>query len=340
MRLFLKRMLYFSMGIAPFFLMIIAYNLVVDPYGVIIGNMEKQVDEPNQHYLKTKHLLQNPEKYDSYFLGSSRVGKIDTRNIDDNNHWYNLSYSEAVPNESLQDLNILLNNGVKIKNIIMGLDDISYQVSPNRHLSESMRKPYANCSLYSYLVLRPSSVERLRNKFNDKKEVFYDIYNSGLPIVLNHDDWINSHKELHINSRKFSIPTYFPYYSNRINETIIEIEEIIKICDKNKISLTLFINPMHISTYLNLDIDEYLEFLNLLVKLKPFYDFSGVNKITSNNYNYYETSHFRPHIGEMMKSDILNNGNKISTFITVENFNDMMRLKRKKFKMHESTNKL
>jgi hypothetical protein len=31
-----------------------------------------------------------------------------------------------------------------------------------------------------------------------------------------------------------------------------------------------------------------------------YYDFSGLNSITTNNYYYYETSHFRPVVGDMM----------------------------------------
>ncbi len=139
-------------------------------------------------------------------------------------------------------------------------------------------------------------------------------------------------KDSHINDPKFK--KYFPkkhYNNNRIDETILEIKEIVDICEKNGINLTLFLNPIHITLYLNLVIDDYIKFLSQLAQLKPIYDFSGVNKITIDNFNYYEISHYRPFIGEMIKSDILEGKNQISNLITSKNILEISALKRSEF---------
>lgn len=331
MKVFLKSIILFVLGISPFILLVFVFNTITDPYGVVVGNMEKQITEPNQRYLKTKHLIENPLKYDSYFIGSSRVGKIDTRNIIDNNKWYNLSYSEAIPAETLKDLKILINNGVTIKRIIMGLDNISYSVSPEAHASQSLRKPYEPFGILDYLILKPS-YDIFKAKYSSKQSVYYDIYGSGFPIVLFQDNWIETHKDEHINDPKFDTSIYTKYYTDRTVKTIEELKEIIKLCKDNKIDLRLFINPMHHRTYLDLDYEAYFSFLEELVLLAPFYDFSGLNKITLNNYNYYETSHYRPNVGNMIIEDVLYNHCKISKLVTAKNIDSVISKKQQDFR--------
>lgn len=331
-------MLFNIIGLTLFLLFVIPINIKNDLYGVIKGDMANQVIEPNQHYLKINHLLKNPKKYNSYFFGSSRVGKIDTRNIHDCNSWYNLSYSEAIPYENLTDLKLLLQNGVVIKNIVIGLDNISYLVAPEIHLNQALRKPYQSYrSIFYYLTLKPSLTFI---KENIKKTVHYDIANSGFPIVLYKDKWIDSNKSAHINDPKFCSPSWSNYYSDRIKNSIREITEIIEICSNNNINLKLFINPMHSTTYLKLNEKRYFNFLTLLAGQKAFYDFSGINKITSNNFNYYETSHYRPFIGELIKSIILEQ--KKSDFvhiITKENIDSILKLKKSELNKARTHNK-
>lgn len=74
------------------------------------------------------------------------------------------------------------------------------------------------------------------------------------------------------------------------------IKKIKALCDKNHIRLICFFNPMHATTYLADDITLMNHFKKELVKISPFWDFSGVNYVTANNYFWYETSHPRAFI--------------------------------------------
>jgi hypothetical protein len=319
------------------FSLVIAFNIRYDFYGVIFGNMETQLTGPSERFLKIKHLIENPKKYNSYFMGSSRVGKIDTRNIIDDNSWYNLAYPEGVPFEHLSDIKLLLKKGVTIKNLNIGLDNISYLVAPETHLNKLIFRAYdESCStIFDFLIAKPS-LSKIKTIYKAEKmvdKVDYDIYNSGLQILLNKDKWIDSNIESHINNQKFSSPTWAGNYYNRTTKTIDEISEIVKLCKYNNIKLKLFINPMHSTTYLKLDIDEYLTFLKLLVKQNSFYDFSGINQITINNFNYYETSHYRPFIGEMIKSVIFEKANtNFNYLVTLENIDSISKVKKNDFK--------
>ncbi|UOY06085.1 hypothetical protein L0P88_19430 [Muricauda sp. SCSIO 64092] len=304
MKTFLRRFLYFLITPIVLGIGVIAYNIIIDPYGVIRSDMSKQRIEPNQHYLKVKHILNNPKKYDSYLFGSSRVGKIDVRNIKDDYKWYNMSYSQGVPGEHLSELKMFLENNVDIKNIWIGLEETSYLVDKQLHKSQANRKSYVNTwdPLLSYYFLKPSP-EIYRQIAEANKATFFttydELYKSGVPIPKNVDQWIENNIETHRNLPKFKQPSWNNNeYNERIDLAIKELQEIVSICKKNEINLKLFINPIFVTTYLKQDKEEFFRFLRALSKISDFYDFSGVNKISTDPYFYYEASHYRPMIGD------------------------------------------
>lgn len=312
MKKFNKRILFFAIPIVFFFALIALYNYTLDPFGVIKGDMSIQKTEPNQRYLKMKHILNNPKKYNAFLFGTSRVGKINVANIDDGHEWYNFTYSQALPLENLTDIKMLLNDNVQVEKILIGLDDMSYLVDPKLHDNQTLRKPYKNANTrFDYIFLKPSTYMYKQIKYADTTRFYsarnYEtIYHSGSFIENKKDTFIERNKALHQKDPVFDSPFRERYYYERIGESINEIKEIIRVCKERKIELTFFMNPLHIRTYLDKDTDDYFSFLKQLSQLTVYIDFSGINTVTVNNYNYYETSHFRPFIGDKMIDVIFN----------------------------------
>ena len=117
MRRFLRK-------IAPFVIFILILELAspmaVDPYNVF--HWQKIRDngvEPNSKYIKMQDILHNPDKFDSFLFGSSRTGFVDVENIPDGK-WYNMSYSEGLPAEHLENLQEMIANGIIPKNVMIG----------------------------------------------------------------------------------------------------------------------------------------------------------------------------------------------------------------------------
>lgn len=106
----------------------------------------------------------------------------------------------------------------------------------------------------------------------------------------------------------FERPTILGNYeNNRIDEVIREIQEIKKLCDDNNIELTVIFNPLHITTYENQNKEKLSEFKSRLAEIIDYWDFNNINEVTTNNYYWYETSHYREIVGAMILKTIYGN---------------------------------
>lgn len=254
-------------------------------------------NEPNQNFVKMIFLQDHPCKYDTYIVGSSRVGKIPNELIADQKI-YNLTYSEGLPAEHLNNLTLLLKNKVQIKSVLLGLDEFSYQRDPQRHLTELLRIPHPAITHENYILFLMKYIRWHEYKFHEK-EVTYDIISSGRPLPPpSLVKYINEHPIAHANRQEMQDPPYYqqPYRS----QTITEIKNIISLCKENHIKLTFFINPVFINTYLKSDIRDFIRFKKELATITSFYDFAYINSITKNPFFYYDSSHYREPAGEMI----------------------------------------
>ena len=106
----------FLIKLIPFFLWIFLLMVVVpvtiDPYNVFhVENIRDNGVEPNKNFLKTEYVIRHPEKFDAFLFGSSRVSSIHTDKIE-GYRCYNMTYSEGVPKEHLDDLRAMLEGGL------------------------------------------------------------------------------------------------------------------------------------------------------------------------------------------------------------------------------------
>lgn len=300
----------------------VVVNYTVDPYGVFKRNFDNQRIEPNQHFIKMRYILNNPTKYESFIFGSSRVGNIDISKIP-NEKFYNMTYSEGLPKEFLNDIKLMIARGVSIKTLLIGLDEFSFRVDPDKHAQQPMRMPYPDnlIKFYTAYLLKAPDYTIIKSSLLDKPSNYFDIFNSGRPLHPQADDNIESNIDAHLNDSKFNIPS--GYRGNRMQETLDELKEIKQIADENNIKVVFFINPIHKTTYNDTNLTEFGQFKEELAHISSYYDFSGINTITSNNYYYYETSHYRPVVGDMIIAKLFS----AKTVIVPEDFGIEVKLK-------------
>ena len=302
MKTFLKK-------IAPFILFIltleIAVPILVDPYNVFHWKRIRDNGvEPNSNYIKMQYILHNPDKFDSFLFGSSRTGFIDVEKIPYGN-WYNMSYSEGLPQEHLENLEELIENGIIPKNVMIGVDNISCLVDPAIHENQFYRIPYP----------RENKLAFFANYFSIRGVI------ASLEVSIDHEiedpDYVERYYRSGCSKRDPSLggqwegntPYWENYYHYFIDDALASIRRTAELCDKYDINLILFSNPIYYNTYRHSEYYGYASFLELLSEQKKegYYNFSGVNDITRDKNNFYEARHYTEEVGDMIIDRIFNN---------------------------------
>jgi hypothetical protein len=298
------------------------FNYTVDPYGLLRKDFSYQFVEPNKNFIKIRFIAQNPNRYDGFVFGSSRVNGIDVRKIR-GYACYNVHYSGGLPRDHLDNIRFLLKKGVKIKLILIGLDEFSFKDDPDARLYQPLRHPYPpvlgqhplGYYLGHYFSLPDGEIlravvngykKRLFNKSEDDPPFYYDIFNTGQMFFDRLDRQIDDNPEKHRNDPKFL--KHLNLAGDHLNEALADLKEIVRLAGVHQVRLVLFINPLHKNVFLDSG-EDFDRFKRKLSHLSGFYDFSGLNSVTRDNVNYYETSHYRRKVGDLMIARIFNDRN-------------------------------
>ncbi len=293
---------------------VLVFNYKVDSYGVFRSEYLHLYREPNRNFLKMDFLINHPNAFDSFIFGSSRVGIIDPGSLK-NGHYYNMAYSEGLPLEHLNNIKLLLQKGVKIKNILLGLDEFSFILDPKAHTLQPLRRPHylieniSKNKFYSYyLTLQPSKFDYKRifkQRFSQKNYPYFVFYlhatgQEEKPEEI--DAFIEKNTQEHISHPKLlEAPEY---KGERIKATIQEIQEIVELSRKYDFKLYIFINPIHKTSYNAADLKNFNTFKKELAQISDYVDFATLNTITTNSYYYYEPMHYRENVAHLMMEKV------------------------------------
>jgi len=225
-----------------------------------------------------------------------------------------MNYSEGVPKNHLDNLRYILSRGAKIKTAFLALDEFSYRIDAKEHLSQPLRHPYPPAVKensfsyylkYLFSMFKGSIWEEVALGYKDrigppgkKALIEYDMFGTGMAFFPAVERAIEENPKAHINDARFNLP--YQSRGDRLKETINNIKDIVRIAKENGIVLVVIINPIHKTTYLATDITQLMHFKKELGSIHDYYDFSGLNSVTTNNYYYFETSHYRMVVGDMM----------------------------------------
>ncbi len=293
-----------SVFLAYMVLFSVIFSYIIDPFNVFhVESIRTNGLEPNKHYIKMEYILRNPDKFNSFIFGSSRVGAIHSENIREEK-CYNMTYSAGTPAAHLENIKAFLEHNIHPAKIYMGVDSLSYMTDYAKQRLDAMRSPWSylhnNVIHFFRVYCKPNMGKdslkttiramRAKNMTVVKPEAFY---NYGWSISYSRDikfDWNNPRK---------ATPSYGDIID--IPSTLRVIKEIVAICRENNIELVIFTNPMHYITYTaSVDSKSYFDFLAGLAEISDFWNFSSLNDITLSNDCYHETSHYKAEIGDMI----------------------------------------
>ena len=280
---------------------------VIDPFNVFhFKNVRATGTEPNRNYIKMRYLLANPDKYDGFLFGSSRVGAIHTYKITDKKI-YNLTYSVGLPAEHLANLYTFQENGIIPQRVYVGVDAIPITTHIEDHVKQAMRCPYEYLKddpehFFSLYFSPPDALHSLTIPVREQDvSSIAHIYTWGHQYDYNEVskfDWAGVKYEEHTADHDIH---------QNVRRALNDMKGIADFCRENNIELVIFTNPMYCVTHMTAIDTGYLSFLEGLAEISDFWNFSGLNAVTLSNDNYRETSHYKAEVGDMI-IDVMCNG--------------------------------
>jgi hypothetical protein len=306
---------------------IVLVNYLVDPFSIFWRDYHEIV-QPSERYNKIKFLDKNHSNYNAYMIGSSRIGTTQISAIEKykpDMKFYNLTLGASTLRQHADVIRYMIKHHFPIKFLYLQVDIYDNFVTA-RHAKEILLYRFAppigegtNSSFYrDYLLSFPFADLQRQIKVDLKKGVHgvrYDFEKTGCwyfdqkekALQENPDEYMRNEPSFHKRSSKKLFPSNAVLSSN-----LRALKEITELCQKNHIELIVFVTPHNHVMLESIDFNAYQNFLLHLSDITPYWDFSGYNSITLNNRNYYEYSHYRPHVGEWIAERIFS---PVSSFL-------------------------
>lgn len=325
MKRFLVNIMYFALiGSIPLLILLVGY-FVYDPFKVVYpySNYSYPYVISNRDYISTEMFGHNYKKYNynSFVFGSSRtlafkpnswknyLSKSDQPFMFDASGesiygiYTKLKYLDAI-HANIDNALILIcrdatfNNSTNHKGHLFIKHPITSKESKiNFHLCfiQSYLSPNFLFSFYSYTFskqFKPFMVRYIENR-----KIVFDTLTNEVSIIDQEDEITNNTNEYYkrrenlfyqrLKERSDSIVRIKPEY-------LFLLKEVKRILVKNHTNYKIIISPLYEQIKLNPnDLSVLKNIFN-----DRLYDFSGKNSFTNSSTNYYETSHFRPLIGD------------------------------------------
>ena len=293
-------------------------NYIVDPFNVFQSGFLKYTFQVNERFLRIEHLKNNPDKYNGYLLGSSRIGTTHPETVEhylDESKFYNLTIPSANLYDHLMHVKYLIDEEFPLKHLYLqiDIDNMSFYGRMQSDYVRKMHPEVVNESRTMFYLdylsgFFPFNIKR-KLRCNRKKENYidYELQTTGI--------WSRPDKELQAqNDCEDYVANEASFHEYRIRnvagpdigKNIEALQQIRDLCQTNGIKLYVFTMPHNQSMMDTFKVKDYLQFLKALAKVTDYYDFSGYNSVTQNNCHYYEWSHYRPHVAHWIAGRIFN----------------------------------
>lgn len=287
----------------------------------------------NENYIKTRYVIENPDKFNAFILGSSRVANLPKDGLPGSLEgevlsWYNMTYPMGCPKDNLETLKTFIDNGVDVKCVVMGIDEISMYRTYNDNASELIYAQYQEYQrsplkfFYSYLKVKPN--------FKVLKEAYTQTADDRLDTELFYEYGVerpNVDVAPPTEDAEMVGSLGCGYYGG--SESIDAIGEIVELCEENGIVLKVFSSPILESTYMEAAEKGYFDFLRDVADCTEYYNFSGLNEYTTDMKYYFDASHYKPYVGLEMEKIIFSEHpsddvSQFGAYITKDNIDELI----------------
>lgn len=315
---------WFLLTLITFMLLVVIFNITVDPYGIYktpnflgINHVKTQKNSNDRLYKAIDIIRTQPL---TIFLGSSRTKQgLDPTHpaLANTQPAYNLAIDSANIYEVMRYLQHTIKNQPQLKQVIFGVDFFMFnKLLTNRPGFDEYRLEKKNFiltdimnSLFSLDTFEVSKETMLTSWQDPDKNKYYYAENGFAPYT----EYKNGQTKWNF---QYSLGLYLNrYHYYQFSEQYLrDFQEIVNLCQKNKIKLIVFISPAHATQWEAIQASgKWKVFENWkkeLVQLTSIWDFSGYNTVTIEPIkdvmvNYADNSHYVKPVGDLIINRIL-----------------------------------
>lgn len=302
-------------------------NYVIDPLGfnkkIVINNFNT-IKEDNTHFtIKYKMPLLKKGGWDNLMLGTSRIGLMDTKVA--NKYLGGKTFTMSVPGAAMPlqyDAFLYAIKFNHIKNIIYGIDFMSFNKSLKFNDDYVQFKDelqsfgeFHTYDIYFNMKTLKKSIDTIINNQSEHPSLYAYYSESGMRHFPNYkqqlkngnfdlQNSINNHLQYYFKQNRGLYASY--EYSS---EYMRRFKKIVRYCYENDINIYVYIPPIYVEHFNAIREaglkSEFETFKRELIKITDFTDFTGMNSITSNKNNYWDSSHLRTEHTELIITKLL-----------------------------------
>lgn len=308
-------------------LIVLIPSRIIDPYNVFhVMEPRDNGIESNKSFIKTEYIKEHHEEFDSLVFGSSRAGFVDIGYLNEKTggRFYDMASSESLVSEQTVELREFIKKGFVPKRVWVLVDDISCFVDPALHENMLYRVPYPDGGLmdraefylkYCDIITNVNSLKVIKE--HDEKvtgdlaqgvDNAYDVstgmgyldrfYHTGT-------ERLDKVSQFNPDEPQYQEAYWCDYYSLRTDDALNDMREMVDLCDRYNIELTVLVNPLYVLTYEKACENGYLSYVEGLKGITEVHDFSKMPGVYDDYHYYYETSHFTPEVTRMMIDEVV-----------------------------------
>ncbi|NPD46737.1 hypothetical protein [Lentimicrobium sp. S6] len=293
MKTFIKSTILFAVP----FLMLLALNIIVDPFNYsdfnIIKLKKQEVSMPLDYRLyKLIEFKNNPQK--SLLLGDSRAAAFNTSLIygNESNGYYNFGYGGGSLQEVFETIDFA-EDQIEIENLYLCIPFNLFDASNSKErISKGVKTLKSPMSYYLNFNITKASIYVL----------VYNIFDENLasenPNISKKQFWT---KQLELADKAYQAYNYPLTYRKQL----LDLKED---CEKEGIKLSIIIPPTHVDLQ-NLVVvngldENYKAYKLFLNSIGPIYDFDIMSNITIDSANFKDPYHFNDSIMNILVDEI------------------------------------
>lgn len=287
-------------------LLLVGFNLLVDPYDVLRTSALRPSVALNERFNKVAHLIAQPRRYDSFVIGSSAMGGYDPADLErlrPGARYYNLAVFSGGPSDATRMLRAIEASGVHVREVLLGIDVFTYtEATEIRNPSFEHHPAVTGESAARFWIRQLLTASfypgmwKLLDNLRGESPIRFDLGTTGRWHATAYDARIASDEDAFVRAMHKTNGRE-PAAARRAwaERRFAELAELARFLEERGIRRMVFIHPWHASERAKLRAEAMAEFRARIRAIFPeVSDFSLEEGISREARFFYDPKHYRP----------------------------------------------